>query len=64
MCPPLNERILNHILEFRILLERRWEKGVLVFFLKGADVLFRVMLKEAEARWRRQGGALFGNMPL
>ncbi len=46
------------------MLERRWEKGVLIYFLKGADVLFRVMLKEAEARWRRQVGALFGNTPL
>jgi len=51
-------------LEFIIFLERRWEKGVVNFFLKGANVLFRVMLKEAEARWRRQGGALFGNTPL
>jgi hypothetical protein len=64
MCPPLNERILNQYFGVYNIARKKAGKGCSNLFFKGADVLFRVMLKEAEARWRRQGGALFGNTPL
>jgi hypothetical protein len=48
MCPPLNDGSLNQYFGVYNIAQKKVGKGCSNIVLKGADVLFRVMLKEAE----------------